>query len=612
MPDLSTRNRWPLWWLALLPLLLGAALFITGLTDTSLWADEGWTIAASAEPDPLRVVSEWVAVDVHPPLFFTNLNLWRLFTGDTILELRYFSVLWSLVGVALAYRIGGELFGGRAGLLAALFYALHDLIAVLTQEVRHYPQQMALALLVPGLYWRFWQRPDRWRGIAFVLGAAALLYTHYWGGFVLLALAVHALMTRTRRLRPFVLAFGGAGLLFAPWLPVLYHQITLERPGGLPHALENSRQVYAVLVYQLAGIPEWLWLILALVGAFGAYAAMPPRYKPSPASLIPLLVAVLPPVLSVLVNTVYPTLSFRSLAVIVPAVILLAAHGLAQFRARERRVVLAFIVIYSLTSSSAQPIERPPWPQIAAYMTQRSGENDVILLENDTDEFALAYYIEHTGTGVDYAHTEAERLLRPASYAAYLDAALDGKTGLWVSKLGWPALADIRPELEARGWVQSAPELDYGMYNDRPILVWRLDRIPDGPPRATFDETLRLLRAEAIQHDDGVTVNLLWSPAEMPAQEYTVSAFLLGPAFANHDSRPLDGLSPTSDWEAGGLYFDSLRVDTAGLPPGEYAVGVQVYSFADIDFSQIVNAPVDDCSADADCRFIVIDTLTLP
>ena len=612
MSNSVAHYRWPVWWPALLPLLLGAALFIIGIQQTSLWADEGWTIAASAESSPIRVVSEWVAVDVHPPLFFVNLNLWRLFTGDTILELRFFSVLWSLIGVALAYRIGSEMFGRRAGLLAALFYALHDLVAVLTQEVRHYPQQMALALLVPGLYWRFWQHPDRRHGIAFVLGGAALLYTHYWGGFVLLALALHALMTRSRHLRPFLLAFGGAGLMFAPWLPVLYHQMTLERPGGLPHALENSPHVYAVLVYQLVGIPEWLWLILALVGAFGAYAAVPPRYRPSPASLIPLLVAVLPPVLSVLVNTVYPTLSFRSLAVIVPAVILLAAHGLAQFRARERRVVLAFIVTYSLTSSSAQPIERHPWPEIATYMTQRSSDGDVILLENDTDEFALVYYIEQTGTGIDVAHTEAERLLRTDTYLDYLDAALEGKNGLWVSRLGWPALGDIRLELETRGWVQSAPELDYGMYNDRPILVWRMDRAADGPPRATFDEVLRLLRAEAVQREDGVRVNLLWSPSETPAQEYTVSAFVLGPAFANHDSRPLDGRSPTSGWEPDGLYFDSLHVSTAGLPLGEYVVGVQVYSFADTDFSQIVNAPVDDCGADPDCRFIVIDTLTLP
>lgn len=172
-------GRWPIWWPVLLPLLLGAALLIVGLTETSLWSDEGWTIAASAEANPLHIITEWAAVDVHPPLFFINLSIWRLFVGDTVLELRYFSVLVSLVGVALAYRMGSEMFGRRAGLLAALFYALHDLIAVLTQEVRHYPQQILLALLVPGLYWRFWQRPDRWRGAAFALGGAALLYTHY-------------------------------------------------------------------------------------------------------------------------------------------------------------------------------------------------------------------------------------------------------------------------------------------------------------------------------------------------------------------------------------------------------------------------------------------------
>jgi len=128
-------------------LLLGFAVLISGLLDTSLWADEGWTIAATAESNLVNVVTEWVVGDVHPPLFFINLSIWRSFTGDSLFELRYFSVIVSMLGIAITYRAGRSLFGRRAGLLAALFYSLHDLIYVLTHEVRHYPQQVALSAL---------------------------------------------------------------------------------------------------------------------------------------------------------------------------------------------------------------------------------------------------------------------------------------------------------------------------------------------------------------------------------------------------------------------------------------------------------------------------------
>ena len=200
---LYSRFRHILTWLPLVPiLLLGFALLVAGLTATSLWSDEGWTIAATDGTTPMEIITGWVKPDVHPPLFFLELRLWRAFTGDAIFELRYFSVLISTLGIVLAYRLGKSLFGNRAGWFAALFYALHDLVNVLTHEVRHYPQQMLLVTLALWLYWRFYRRPTPKNGSAFALAGAALIYTHYWGGFILLGMALHALITKWGRWQP--------------------------------------------------------------------------------------------------------------------------------------------------------------------------------------------------------------------------------------------------------------------------------------------------------------------------------------------------------------------------------------------------------------------------
>ncbi len=598
-------------------LLVGYAVLISGLLDTSLWADEGWTIAASAEANPLDTLTEWVAVDVHPPLFFINLNLWRRFTGDSLFELRYFSVVLSMLGIAMMYRVGWMLFGVRAGLLAALFYGLHDLVTVLTHEVRHYPQQMTFSILAVWMYARLWQKPTGGRGMAFAVAGAALLYTHYWGGLLLAGLGIHALMMTWRHNRRWwgmLFPFIGIGLLFLPWLPALYNQITLERPGGLPHALENSRQVYSVLIYQLVGIPELFWVILAAVGAMGAFSTR--RYSPSHQSVIPLLWAVLPPALSITINTVYPTLSFRSLAVVVPGVILLAAHGLAQFRAREQVVMVLFAVLYALSTTSAGPIDRPDWPVITDYAAAHSTADDVILLENDTDEFSTAYYLDQHPVPVDYAHSEAVRIHEPESYTAFLDETLANHQGVWVLKLGWPPLSDIRPELAARGFIESAPERDYGIYNDRPILLWRLDRIPQGEPITRFGDLLTLHRGDFRASADAVTVNMLWSAQAVPERDYTVSVFLRGTAdsggtFRNVDSRPLEGESSTLTWTPEGFYFDSKIIPTTDLPAGDYQVGVQVYSFTDESFTEIENLPAQPCDDDPECRFVILGMVNI-
>jgi hypothetical protein len=605
-------------WVWLVPvLLLAHTIFITNLITTSLWADEGWTIAASAAADPAAVVTEWVAEDVHPPLFFMALNVWRGFTGDTIFELRYFSVLLSLVGVAVAYRLGRSLFDWRAGVFAALFYALHDLVRVLTQEVRHYPAQMLLVTLVVWLYWRYYRRPARASLAAFVVAGVALLYTHYWGALVLLALALHALLTRRREIHRFAVAFGVIGVLYLPWLPVIYNQITLERPGGLPHALENNSTVYAVLTYQLLGIPELFWVVLAAVGVMGAFGAKPLRWHPSPATLAPLLVAVVVPALSLLLNAVYPTLSFRALAVVVPAVIVLAAHGLSQFRARERSALLAFVLLFSLSTTSAGPVLRAPWPGVSEYLIHHSDDTDVVLLELDTDEYIVAYYLDQFDFWTDYAHSETYRFRHPDDYDAFLDRTLAGKNGVWVAKLGWPGVPDeydIRPDLYARGWVQTTPEIEqFGVYIDRPILLWRLERPPEAAPIARYGDEMRLLRAETDLTPDGVTVNTLWLPSAPPREEYTISVLLFdetGAVVTSLDSRPMANAASTSTWAADEHYADSKFLPGA-LPPGAYQVGVQVYYFTDSDFTQIEHAPAADCSDDPACRYVIVDTFTV-
>lgn len=603
-------------WLAIVSiLLLSAVLLIRDLTATSLWADEGWTIAATAESNPIKVVTEWVAEDVHPPLFFMELNIWRKLTGDTIFAMRYYSVLITLTGVALMYQLGTSMFSERAGILAALFLGMHDLVRVLTQEVRHYPQQQTTTVLAMWLYWRFWQRPTRKRGIAFAVGGAVLIWSHYWGGFVLLAMAIHAGMTRWKQLKVYVFAFGGIGLLYIPWLPALYHQITIERPSGLPHALENSWVVYRTLAFQLAGTPELFWIVLGIVGTLGVFIIKRPKeWLPTTASGLPAMIIILTVGLSLLVNTQYATLSFRSLAVIIPPLMILVAHALAQFRLQEQVIMVVFIVIQSLATTSAQPIERPPWPDMAEFVAQHTTSDERILLELDTDEHSFWYYLDRSGADVRYISTEDARNRDAENFDTFLADELADVDGVWVPKFGFEN--EIRGALEAQGFVVSTPMIEWERYVDgRPIELWRYDHI-DHEAENVFGGVMRLMRSGVTQHETWVTVNLLWSPTETLDRNYTISAFLLRPGSPPFpidlpDSYPMEGRSPTIDWVADGMYFDSRVLSTEGVPAGTYMVGLKVYYFLDNNFTQLEIAPAEDCSTNTSCEFIFLDTIDI-
>lgn len=600
------------WLFALFPLLLAGILVMTTLTDSILWEDEGWTIAATNDPNPITIIQDWVAQDVHPPLYFFALSLWRTVTGDSVLELRYFSVLVSLIGVALVYRLGADLFNKRVALLAAIVYALHDQVKVLTQEVRHYPGQLTATALVIWVYWRFQQKPTLARGAVFVLCGVSALYIHYWTAFILLACGIHAVVTHYRNRHLLTRIIGASimiGVLFAGWLPTLIHQITQERPYGLPHALENTNFVYRVLLYQLLGAPEVLWLVLIGAGLIGAWTLTPRRWLPSSPSLLLGLAVALPVVLSLLMNVAYPILSFRALAVIIAPVTVLIGVGLSRFRTPELIVMMAFIIGFSLTNTSADAIKRPDWLGQADTLTRQSTAQDVILLENYLGAHTLSYYVDGFDRGTDYAYTEHIRSYYQDDYPAYFDEALAEKDGIWVAKMDWPALSyDIRPDLIALGFVETLPEQTAD--DSLPVFLWRFDRLPAGEPIATFGDLLMLHRASSALNNDVLTVNLLWSATDAPEQDYTFSVILLGDtANHNHDQRPIIW---TSQWTADNYYFDSHTFDLAEIPAGQYRVGVQVYWFTDGTYTQTDNLRADDCGDDELCRFIIVDEVIIP
>lgn len=606
---------WPLFAMVAL-LIFSALLLLPTLDQRGLWVDEGWTVWATDAPH-LAEVTERVNEDVHPPLYFYALYGWRQVTGDTVFEMRYFTVLTTLLAVTMVYRLGCTLFNTQAGLIAVLLYTLQDLMLVLSQEIRQYPMQQLLATLTLWAYWRFWQRPNRHNGAIFAVAGSALLWTHYWGGFVLLALAIHALLTcgLRRKIVPFLLANGAIGLSYLLWLPVLYRQMTQEISGGLGHALPNSWDSYKVLAFQLLGRPEIFWLILFAFGTISVVMRERSAKKLlSQPIVMPALVAFMTVGLTIAINAEYAIMSFRALSVILPIVAVLFAYALMQFRSYERAVVVLFMVAQGLTTTNADHPLHLPWPEITGFVAEHTTADEMALIESNFDAYAQFYYFNQHGTA--YLPTELRRHEHAADFQTWLGQKLADTDGLWVVQHNVP-YRDIRPELTQLGYIQTT-SLAWQPNPNWSVELWRFDRPPITAPRATFDENLQLARATASSFENGVTINLLWSPIEKPAYSYTISVFLLNEggglacaAGCQLDSYPFENRANTLDWNPGGYYFDGHVLRPQNLPPGRYQVGVKVYYFTDTDFTQLQIAPASDCSANPACEYIIVNTLEI-
>ena len=275
-----TTNRHYRWLLAgaVIILWLAFGLRLYHLNTQSIWWDEGHSIFVASHP--LSQIPTLPAMDVHPPAYFALLNVWLVLTGYSQFALRFQSVTFGLLTVALLWRFARHLSSGWAALLAGLFAAISPLYVAYSQEVRSYTMITFLALGSTFYLWRVVQssqvagaqsrsdaelqgnRVAREQGrkvvamqsfsknlAAYIFFTAACLYTHYFTIFLLLFQnaiwltfslrpAPYAYLPTPKKL---TLWFGSQAailILFAPQLALAVRQVSnYANPNLLPPAL---------------------------------------------------------------------------------------------------------------------------------------------------------------------------------------------------------------------------------------------------------------------------------------------------------------------------------------------------------------------------------------
>ncbi len=254
-------------------LILGLAfsLRLYHLDFQSIWWDEGHSIFVASQPIPQ--IPTLPAMDVHPPAYFVLLHLWLGLAGQSEFALRYLSVLFSMLTVALLWRFTHAILHSNysfvspapllpcspAPFLASLLAALSPLYVAYAQEVRGYAMITFLALASTYTLWRIFFSDRRRRTIiAYVALAALCLYTHYFTIFLLifhnlawLAWAVAGNKNRMGRVATWIATQLGILLLFAPQFLLALRQVTSYAnpnlsPPSLTEFMLRSWQAYTV------------------------------------------------------------------------------------------------------------------------------------------------------------------------------------------------------------------------------------------------------------------------------------------------------------------------------------------------------------------------------
>ena len=307
----SLRRLIPWARLSLLGLiLLAMALRLYHLDVQSLWYDEGVTAQVARLGAP--ALARWTAEDIQPPLYYLLVGGWlRLlqpWTGPLAYVLRFVSAVIGVLLVALAMGVGAPAVVGGAGLVAAGLAAISPIMVYYGQEARMYALLVTLvaatALIIVHWAERRTLTSDR-LVVAYVALGLAALYTHYFAGFALLALALYWLWRwqqagrSWRQLGWFTAANAALVAGYLPWLPAMlrrfqvdssYWSGTLKLNEALAHvainfttgATETMLETNALRWLPWFGLVTLLWLLALIFRSPSPPHPLPPSPSHSP------------------------------------------------------------------------------------------------------------------------------------------------------------------------------------------------------------------------------------------------------------------------------------------------------------------------------------------
>ena len=309
--------------------------FAAFVSAQSLWLDElySWYFA-DVRLDYVTLLSERMATDVHPPLYYSAVYFWSLLLGHSKEALRLLSLLPFLLTVVLLLGRNSESLDRSDRRLVAALLATSFLVSKFSMEARSYEwillfsMMATLSLLDMLALWREKKAAGTGR-LALGFSASILLCTiHFvgfiFGGLLILYGLVFALRAGDRRAALALFVTGTVCLLLmAIWLWISAEAVGRNVGGGHWISLEMAPSEIVSYFSKLFSANPILVALLA-----GCALSRPLAVLGDPVIRHSLAITLLFLVLALIVSLHSPMIIDRFLMVVAPAILFACARTL--------------------------------------------------------------------------------------------------------------------------------------------------------------------------------------------------------------------------------------------------------------------------------------------
>jgi mannosyltransferase len=384
---------------------LALVLRLLFLGRDSLWIDEALSIAKARLPWP-EFLGFVMRYDPNMPLYYSLLHLW-LNVGDSEFTIRLLSVIPAVMTIPILYLLGARLFGPRVGLLSAFFLALNAFHLNHSQEARTYSLLVLLVTTSSLCFVRAVEEPSRRTWTWYALVSALAVYSHMFGALVPVAHGVALLFRRVREV-PWKQAVGAAaaiGLMLVPLGVALLTRDVWElgwydREPGLSSIVRRfyvlTGGILPLVVYGVASLLATERAVRAWIAGWGSPQAW--RLGFVYAWLV------VPVALAFGVSFYSPVFISRYLIVVLPALVLVAALGVAALPSRQSLAAAVAVFVAVAGQSVAAYYAEPPvenWRDATRYVLSQAREQDAVIIYTALTRPGFEYYRDRLrGTGV--------------------------------------------------------------------------------------------------------------------------------------------------------------------------------------------------------------------
>lgn len=212
-------------------IILGAIFMLIGAFHSNIWFDEAYTVGL-VRHSFLDIIKIGIH-DVHPLFYYLILRLFTIFTGDSIIAMRIFSILGMVLLSILGYTHIRKGFGEKTGLIFSLLVSFLPVTLAYSNEIRMY-SWTAVFVLLTGIYaYRITKENSIKNWILFSIFSLFSAYTHYFAtiaiGLINLILFIYVIKNRQQE------------KIIVKWITSAATQIILFIPGLLVLAFQAFR-----------------------------------------------------------------------------------------------------------------------------------------------------------------------------------------------------------------------------------------------------------------------------------------------------------------------------------------------------------------------------------